>query len=411
MDSTKLLTEKLTLSRELSSLKPEVDHLRSQAASHQSLLGEKLSLLRQVSTLQVELETEKRSMQRALVKEEKSQAEDAKLESRLDALQADLARTRREAERTEREAQKASTESENKIATLESRLDAFRNKLRSSKEQLREVQSELQLAHASKVQPAANVKSSTSTSKVTSKRNAAQMDADTMIGTPGDQPAAKRSRQKGALPGDKSTFSITPFLNRTASVAPESPTSNIMANGDEDDTNASSASGSQGKPQALSAGQNGKSQVLARRRGASSHKSGANDVKAPGLGILKTAGESRLRAAPRLEQVTEEGDAESADPAQVIAESATQRTSRGALVEEGEQIRKRKRKVLGAGAGKTLFDDCEADIGDGGALGGTRAFGKLAFGGPRFGGRKALGSAGNFGSISPLRQDKRGVKI
>lgn len=407
MDSTKLLTEKLTLARELSSLRPEVDHLRSQAASHQVILGEKLSLQRQVSTLQVELETEKRSMQRALAKEGRFQAEDAKLESRLESMQADLARTRREAERRDRDAQKASTESDNKIATLESRLDAFRNKLKSTKEQLKEVQSELQVAHASKDRSTANVKSSTSTSKNANKRTAVQIEADTMIGTPGDQPAAKRSRQRGALPGDKSTFSITPFFNRTTSVAPESPTSAVAAIQEETTVATDVASGNQDIPQAILPDQS-ETSTLARRGGGSSQRHAADGLNAPRPGKSNSAVMSRLKAVPRLEQVAEEGDCERADPVPVPAGSTIGRISREESV-EGEQIRKKKRKVLGTGAGKTLFDDCELDAGDGGALGGTRSFGKLGLGGPRFCARKALGSAESFGTISPLKKDKRGV--
>ncbi len=237
MDSTKLLTEKLTLARELSALKPEVDHLRSQAVSHQSLLAEKLSLERQLSTMQVELETEKRATQRALDKEGKSQAEDAKLESRLESLQADLAKERRERQKAEREAQKESTASQHRITTLESRLDACRNKLKSTKEQLKEAQTSLQTAQASNHGRSSRVSASINPTTLVGnprKRTAAQIDADTIIGTPGDLPAAKKGKQGSALIGEKSTFSITPFLNRTASVAPESPPSDKASGNDQD---------------------------------------------------------------------------------------------------------------------------------------------------------------------------------
>src|SRR5206468_8938564 len=82
-DSTKLLTEKLALSRELALLKPELEHLRSQATYHQTTLSEKLALQRQVSTLEVDLETEKRAAQRASRKESKNNENDAKLQELL----------------------------------------------------------------------------------------------------------------------------------------------------------------------------------------------------------------------------------------------------------------------------------------------------------------------------------------
>ena len=48
------------------------------------------------------------------------------------------------------------------------------------------------------------------------------MDPDaTTLGTPGDGPAAKRGKKAARGVGDKSTFSITPFLNKTTSVIQE----------------------------------------------------------------------------------------------------------------------------------------------------------------------------------------------
>ena len=66
-DSNKLLAEKLELSRVLASIKPELDHLRSQAAFQQKILSEKLSLQRQLSTVELELEAAKREIGRAHV--------------------------------------------------------------------------------------------------------------------------------------------------------------------------------------------------------------------------------------------------------------------------------------------------------------------------------------------------------
>ena len=69
-DSAKLLSERLALSRELSLLKPEIEHLKSQLANHKELLAEKLALERQLDALEVDLANEKRATQRALHRQE-----------------------------------------------------------------------------------------------------------------------------------------------------------------------------------------------------------------------------------------------------------------------------------------------------------------------------------------------------
>ena len=221
-DSTKLLTEKLNLARELSNLRPELDHLRSQNSTFQSLLSDKLSLQRQLSTVQVEIENERRSKQRANQKEGKSHIEDGHLEATLEAVKAELAKEKKEKCTADREAQKSLTVLENKITTYESRLDAFRGKLKSTKESLKEAQSELR-KYQTASEPSKTLPQATSRACNVQKRAASEIDADTMLGTPGDLGPGKNKRAKLTALGEKSTFSMTPFLSRTASLGPESP--------------------------------------------------------------------------------------------------------------------------------------------------------------------------------------------
>ena len=417
MDSTKLLTDKLTLARELTVLKPEVEHLRSQAASHQSLLADKLYLQRQLSTVQVELETEKRATQRALQKEAKTHAEDAKHVSRVESLQADLAKERRERQRIDREAQKVSSESENRISTLESRLDAFRNKLKCSKEQLKDAQTSLQTLQASNhsrfSRPSTSAKLNTSLAANPHKRAAGQIDADTIIGTPGDLPAAKKSKHGSTSLGEKSTFSITPFLNRAVCVASEevSPPDNASENDEQyfkgsDHPSEYISQEAISDPVALSKGT--KNPVQARKPGVleNAKTSKTNPRVAPAR---------KAKAAPILEQVAEEnlengGSTKTAsDP--VATKDISNEAFQGVL-----GIKKRKRKLLGGGLGKTLFDEDEGDAlkGSRGLFGGVRDFGTLGKGGlgaPNFGPPKAIGSKLNtFGNISPLKKDKKGAQ-
>ena len=399
IDSTKLLTEKLTLARELSALKPEIDHLRSQSTLHQSLLAEKLSLQRQLGTVQVELTSEKRATQRALAKEEKIRAADVQLESRMESLQADLVKERRERQTVEREARKDSTESGNRITTLESRLDAFRNKLKSTKEQLKEAQTSLQAAQSSN--HSRSSRASASTNPVTAlmgkpcKRGAMQMDADTILGTPGDLTVAKKSKRGSTLIGEKSTFSITPFLNRTTSVAPESPPPG----------NAGEADG------VNKAGSNHLSEIISQKKASSKGISDlaemsdtlTNVVQANKPGMLRDlkAGTINSRAPPVrknkaatiLEQVAEESIDNAGSDTNISQPAVVKNPSNAANLD----IKRLKRKLLGKGLGKTLFDEDEGDA-------------PKAFRVPDIRSRKAMDTnvttVSTFGAISPLKKNK-----
>ena len=401
MDSTKLLTENLTLARELSALKPEIDHLRSQSASHQSLLAEKLSLQRQLGTVQIELTTEKRATQRALAKEEKIQAADAKLESRLESLQVDLVRERRERQTVEREARKDSTESGNRIATLESRLDAFRNKLKSTKEQLKEAQTSLQAAqpsdHSRLSRASASTNPATSLMGNPCKRGAMQMDADTILGTPGGLAVAKKSKRGSALIGEKSTFSITPFLNRTTSVARESPLPDNAGEADEMNKVGSDQLSGNTSQKKTSKGISDLAEM--------SHTL-TNVMQANKPGMLRDVDAwvinprappaRKNKAAATLEQVTEE-NTDNAGSDTNISRPAVVKDTFNDTVHGSFEMKKRKRKLLGGGLGKTLFDEDEGD-----ALKG--------FGVPDIRSRKAMDTnvttVSTFGAISPLKKNK-----
>ena len=435
MDSTKLLTEKLALSRELATLRPEIEHLRSQAASHQTLLAEKLSLQRQLSTAQVELETEKRATQRALSKEGGRQAQDAKLEAQLDSLQAELSKERRERQKAEREAQKITTEYESKQTIVESRLEAFRNKVRATKEQLKETQSELQTSRATAAAQssfAPTVHGPTEAARNSRKRSLAQIDSDAAIGTPGILPAAKKSKRGSTLPGDKSTFSITPFLNRTTSVAPESPpkaadlddaAEGNEAPGEKEDVVAEDEATAQentpsGKPIVQNSKKIVKNEVTAKKPAApttAGTKAGKPNSKRPQA--------RKAKIALTLEQVEEEDNNENVPPDEADKPHVTKPTTKlkAKTVDFGDNTDeptfiKRKRKVLGGGLGRTLFDDDDGEPSKGGnrgLSGGVRTFGALGrtgLGNQKLGPRLG-GSASGFGAFSPLKKDRKAAGL
>ena len=429
--SAKVLTEKFALAHELANLKPELEHLRSQLGSHQSVLSEKLSLQRQLSTVQVELETEKRAGQRILAKESKKEsknvASENKHEEQLERLRKELAKEKRDREKMERDAKEASSEWEPKVAMLEDKLEAMRGKLRSTKEKLKESQEELQQAQADAGAQTAQAERAERATKNPRKRTASHL--DDAIGTPdgvagnGRGPAAKRNKMSSTLPGDKSAFSITPFLSRT-SLAPESPK-------EQGDPGKASEDAATAEPDASpSAARKGSKPAKAR---------GLNETSAE-TNVLGTAKPARTNTKPpagrkrsvrsTLEKVAEEEDEENRPPTFVVPSAATFQPkiqtkpmvsfSNDREASEEPEAKKKKRKLLSGGPGKTLFDDEEGDAAKPAkvALGDSKAFpswikGGLArskggVGAGLAGGGSAFGGSA-FGGFSPLKKDRKAV--
>lgn len=542
LDSTKILTEKLALARELGTLKPELEYLRQQTASNQSLLSEKLSLQRQLSTIQVELENEKRVSQRALAKDkdrrvsavdaeyrsqmqelradlskerrereiaesaidkahaelererrkaervaarnEKSTEQDAKQEAEIEELREELAKERRERKKAEKTAQttqhelemenqrlerellkkqkvndpgsaseaqlevlrkelkaeklsrekaeksiqKSQTEWEAQKSILDEKLNNFRTKLKSTKEKLKETEVELQSAQsaaaANNANPARNPR----------KRVAAQLDPDATIGTSGDGRQPKRGKRSSAVPGDKSTFSITPFLNRTTSVAPDSPIQ------EEDDEAADVAPTDQQDREAEEAASTPSAQpkkAAKKPAAAPKPKSKPLTTSSAGKANTKPTAGRKKTAVQTLEQVAEEDSAdensapaapttiplndtaEASKPLVPKLKPTSMNGSRKSLASfatfnaEPPAEKKKKRKLGGgSGLGKTLFDDDEgappAKPIPGKGLFAARALGK-ALGAGRIGGgfNGGMLSTEDGFMFSPLKKDRR----
>lgn len=418
MDSTNLLTEKLALARELSALKPEIDHLRSQAASHQTLYSEMLSLQRQFSTLQEELDMEKRATERVMAKQRKWQAEEAGAVRQLETLQAEIFQERNERQKLEKESQKISKDRETEITTLESRLDASRTKLKTIRDQLKASQAELHTARSANQAEASRPISRDATrnaGREARKRTASLMEDDTIIGTPGDPQAAKKSKRASTLPGDKSTFSITPFLNRTASVGRGQLDQELGDNGAGQDDNAAAAArpGSLLAKQKLApatAGHQPSEELDAVE--ALKHSSALTTLeKGKAKRVKPKAAPARIpRSAPLLEQVAEEATDAVVDLSSTNTKKAEVESTMGDAT-ENQADKKRRRKLLGGGLAKTLFDDDDGEAVKSGRVthGKARAFGapgRVMLGvnkaAPRF-----VGSANGFGDISPLKKDRK----
>ncbi len=490
-DSTKLLSEKLALSRELALLTPEVEHLRSQLAHHKEVLGEKLALERQLSTLEVELANERRAVQRALQKQTAQDAEtesdlrqqvqdlerkvekqcqeidrsraraelqdetEAKLRQQVDKLEKELtaARSSRSDRQQEEESRRKFGDLEKKLATHDKKIsDELELVLRQRDEleaQLAEAQRELQ-AKAAKKEPPGKKQKSEGVAKKTAARSLASRkrraneitEEEPVLRTPtASESRLKRPIKKRGLDhtlvGEKSNFSITPFLNKTMSFADTSIefTAGLGLKSVMDMEKTSSASeldtsGDSAVVEApASAGQTVRKLQLtkttkvplkdAKPRGGLATSAVLGDA-APSKKNQKTPASAHRKAArsePTLDRVMEETeDAEDPSTEQenqsadnTASYRPTQRTGDTSLSSVGTEPKKKKRK-LGAGGPKTLFDGDGEDDAEAVPVP-ARKRGKTA-GSARGAGKRAVGlvrTAFAGASFSPLKRDKRGV--
>ena len=385
------LAEKVGLDCEVTSLRSELQSLKSQAASHSIELAEKLALERNLSSLQQDLENLKRSTQVAEATQKISQLEDERLQNKLRSLQAEIEEERCQRLRTEELFQKASSDWESKKTTLESRSNTFRNKLRITMEQLKACQTELHNVQASRPSepgPLAGGPGRKGLAKASLKRDfVPQPDADSMIGTPGDMPAAKKTKRGFTLPGDKSTFSITPYLNRASSVALESP-------GSETDHNTGLRQKQQSYDHLDDQGEPDDAVVFAKST-AQNAQSKTRVIGNRGKSSTKASLMRMSRRSPSLEDVSEleenQNDPLLVDKPKHTVADALKRPKDSSLLHEtvrkGIEVQKRKRKVLTGRIRESVIEDARNS-----ALGGGRT--------------------GNFGTISPLKaKRKQGVDI
>ncbi|KGQ02131.1 hypothetical protein PAAG_11082 [Paracoccidioides lutzii Pb01] len=221
-DSAKLLAEKRSMLRELSNLNHEIERLKSQNLSHQSLVSEKLLLQRQLSSLEVELQSEKRALEKVRLKGLKQSEEDNKKSIRLEELTKEIARERREREKIEKDMKAEAVEWTRQRAVFENKLTTLRNRLRGSEDELRQFKDKSNLDGPPLLEDAGTSHRENNQRR---KRSASKYEPDITIDTPRAAAHPQKNTRLPTIPGEKSTFSTTPFLNRTSTTAESSDTS------------------------------------------------------------------------------------------------------------------------------------------------------------------------------------------
>lgn len=318
----------------------------------------------------------------------------------LEELRKELSKEKKAVQKAERENLKKTAEWDSQRETLESKLDAFRTKLRSTKEQLKEMQDDLERREQAKfaesaaatkarmVGRASSVEPSQSQAQNPRKRNVARFDPDMTIGTPGHGgPAAKKARITQSSVGDKSTFSITPFLNRTISLLPESPNA-IMNTTINEIAEEADQEAKRQEPM---------DKVIVKKTTTKKQTAVGKGKAQATQPLAEAANRTNLIVkAPALAKVVEEGCEEQ--------ESTQEQRTRvpDTTASDVTALQPRKKKLLGGR--KNIFDDDEPDgIKKSVALGRSGGIAKMSLG--------SFGLAKNkpriLAEFSPLKKDRR----
>lgn len=324
-------------------MKVELEHLRSQSESYQTLLTEKHSLERQLSSLEVELDTTKRALERVRAKDDRQKEEETSAKTQAEELSKELARERRERQQIEEEARDQVEQWDTERSTLEGKLNAFRSELREARNKLDDMQSEIQ-EQRSKSQSRLSEENEAQR-RHSRKRSIPQFDPDMTIGTPGDSNLNKKAKLSTALPGDKSNFSITPFLNRT-SMSMESQLQESSSSDESENAVNHRRSRKQDSENEASLKQKTQKRPAAKPRKTAG--SAAQETKAS-TSKIRIRGSS---STPALEKVPEENDDEM-EPLE--ADTLDAEPSKA----DAQKPKLKRQKFLGASRERTLFDDEE----------------------------------------------------
>ncbi|KAK1674827.1 hypothetical protein BDP55DRAFT_583979 [Colletotrichum godetiae] len=477
-DSTKVLAEKLALSREVNAMKPELEHLRSQVAHQQNVIAEKLELERQLNMAEVELAAEKRAREQQTAQAEGDKSAEDELRHRLKDAEKKLTTERREKEQLQEELEtavsaakagqankKAERESTQKMQEmekmlsverrereklrkehdmalseaqtqnemLEQRLDTVKSKLRNAQEELKAVRAELVARPAAIPSAQLPARAGGVKTQAGKKRRVEEVSMNDMsLGTPEDitrgrRPAKKKGLEQTML-GEKSLFSITPFLAKSKTlnvdaVAEEDEEADVsyiplshQSQSQEVEVTAGADVEIEDAPELEEQEESADKSALTKTTKAKPKSKNDGESKKPRgrpkkaltetspnmpvQGVSSAVNKPHTTSNAPLEQVLEEPDAD--EPENVAPEKVV-------AAGKGEQEVKKKKRRLG-GESATLFDDDDGEV----PPAATKRPGKVGMGAGRALGKTHLSmvrNAGAFGkkSFSPLKKDRRGV--
>ena len=214
------------MTKELNRLRPELEQLKAQLDNYHTVISEKNDLRRLVDSLEVDLENEKKRRQNAQMRQETDSA--SNLDAQLKRAQNTLTLEKKEREKLKKLHEKELAKSARQMRNMEEEMARLNELLSETRTELNEAQSELELA-TSGVQEAKLGRGSETIKGRQSRgtHNTFSTDAMANVGTPGYEDVDKRRGGRKRAPeqvmvGEKSAFSITPFLNRSKTSMDES---------------------------------------------------------------------------------------------------------------------------------------------------------------------------------------------
>jgi hypothetical protein len=378
----------------------------------------------EIEQLRQELEQERSTRQKAeKVAKKVPQQDDAHAET----IRKELEEEKRERKKLEKEYTKTLAELQGRNTVLDDKLSAFREKLRSTKEKLKEKEAALERVDRAQTAPPTKVANQMGTepgAKNPRKRVAATAEPETNLGTPGDGFPAKKTKRGTSVSAiaDTSTFSLTPFLNRT-SVAPASP----IAEEDEEEAVQDEATPTAQPKKTSKKMEPPKLKPLVPSASNKANAKPRKKAAVPSLEMVSeevselanNASKDNSENAPITIPLKDADDGPSTKSKPVVAKMKPRKSlmSFAAFTEEPAAERKKKRK-LGASAGKTLFDTEDGEdaaplkpVGVSKGLFAARALGKSVLGKNRpISGGFNMMSEQDF-TFSPLKKDRRGASI
>lgn len=424
-------TRQLTLQDQDSTRELESD-LRKKLQDAQRQLRETVG---DKERLEEELEAEKRQAKKAKTKRHDDDAGDDDLHTRLAEAENKLSASRKEVEKVRIEAQSAVEEAARRSDAFEKKFEKLKTKFRETQEQLKQCQSDLRKAQQTRPSVSEEVALKTAPRPAFKKRKAQEIATDDFtqitIATPSADDkirrGAKRRVFEPTVVGEKSMFSITPFLNRTKNIVEDTS----RPDDDEMDDTISAPPGmteaidfastatvpifkgadssvSSSEPTSTMSIDTDKPKAQLKSRGRPKKVlADAPSAKKNAQPMPKTALKKAPKVAATLDKVAEESQKNAPEPVektQTVKFNFTMPedvSTSSETTSKGEEPKKKKRKVLGST--KTLFDDEEAEVP-------ARKTGKVQLSGvrakaPLGGMRNAFGAA----TFSPLKKHRRGV--
>lgn len=195
----------------MSIIQSEIEKLRSHNTSANTLLSEKQAATRQLNAVEIQLEDEKRAHERTLAKHLQQTKEISEISSKLEEARQELDLERRQNEDNPNQRRHATRSPQPPLASRNGGTANKRFGIAKDRNQ-----------EGTTVHQEAAAWGSTTTkvpierpSEAGLQKLSSHLHPDLIIATPGAVRARDQQKKFSTLPGDKSSFSITPFLNRT----------------------------------------------------------------------------------------------------------------------------------------------------------------------------------------------------